>query len=338
MYRFKNSKKVLLAAVLGLAVLGAASCSGKGQSMSLTLKNNLGEHELFKIGDEVCTEPEAMIIIANQKNRYEEAYTDEIWQVTIDEEGTTYEDYLLSSVRDFLAQMTCMNLMAKEYGVTLTDAETQKLEDAADEYYTGLSEADKEFLGVSREDVLKVYTEYYIANRLVDVVTAQADIEISDNEAKVITVLQILVEDMDTARLVLEKANAEGADFAALAAEYSKADQGEFQLGKGEMEESFEKAAFALSVGQISGIVETSQGYHVIACVSDYDVEATQENKARLTKERRSQVFKEKYDAFIGNLDSKFNNKLWETIRLDGDFKAETKNFYEIYNKYFEQQ
>lgn len=68
---------------------------------------------------------------------------------------------------------------------------------------------------------------------------------------------------------VLRRARA-GEDFAALAAQFSdepghetrRGDLGEF--GRGAMVPPFEQAAFALSVGGISEIVETQFGYHVI--------------------------------------------------------------------------
>jgi len=68
---------------------------------------------------------------------------------------------------------------------------------------------------------------------------------------------------------VLKKAKAPGADFAALAKEYSDGptkdkggDLGEFEKGK--MHKNFEAAAWKLKVGEISGIVETPFGFHVI--------------------------------------------------------------------------
>ncbi len=61
-----------------------------------------------------------------------------------------------------------------------------------------------------------------------------------------------------------------GADFAALAAEKSidedsKEHGGELELiARGDGEEAFEDALFALQVGMLSDVVETSEGYHVI--------------------------------------------------------------------------
>jgi len=72
-----------------------------------------------------------------------------------------------------------------------------------------------------------------------------------------------------TAEEVLKKIKA-GGDFAALAKQYStdpgsKDTGGELgYFGKGKMVPAFEQAAFALQPGQVSGLVKTSFGYHII--------------------------------------------------------------------------
>ncbi len=79
----------------------------------------------------------------------------------------------------------------------------------------------------------------------------------------------ILVETEEEGNFILAKLN-DGADFALLAAEHSKdpsnagngGDLGFFSRGR--MVPEFEEAAFALNVDEVSGLVKTQFGYHII--------------------------------------------------------------------------
>ncbi|MEA1871731.1 MAG: peptidylprolyl isomerase [Candidatus Bipolaricaulota bacterium] len=78
----------------------------------------------------------------------------------------------------------------------------------------------------------------------------------------------ILVDDEETANEVLDKLN-NGGDFAELAKEYSTCPSAEGGgdldwFSRGRMVPEFEEAAFALQVGEMSGIVKTEFGYHII--------------------------------------------------------------------------
>lgn len=86
--------------------------------------------------------------------------------------------------------------------------------------------------------------------------------------SKMIAAQHILVDQKFEAEDVLKKLN-EGKDFSELAKDHSTCGSaqdggnlGEFK--KGMMVPDFEKAAFALEVGQVSQIVPTQFGYHII--------------------------------------------------------------------------
>jgi peptidyl-prolyl cis-trans isomerase C len=86
--------------------------------------------------------------------------------------------------------------------------------------------------------------------------------------AKKIRASHILVEKQSQALRVLEELKG-GGNFKELAKEHSTCpsakrggDLGFF--GRGQMVKEFEKAAYALDVGEVSGPVRTQFGYHVI--------------------------------------------------------------------------
>ena len=103
---------------------------------------------------------------------------------------------------------------------------------------------------------------------------------------------------------VLKKVK-DGGDFAALAKEYSSCpsaenggDLGEF--GKGQMVPEFEEATFALKDGEVSGIVETRFGYHIIKKTGHTDENVTKFEDAKgeikeMLKQKKQSEFAKSY-------------------------------------------
>jgi len=119
--------------------------------------------------------------------------------------------------------------------------------------------------------------------------------------AEQVRVSQIQVNDEATAGAIAGRIN-KGEDFEALARHYSTdasgANGGDLGwLNKGELDPAFEQAAFALAQGQVSGVVHTEAGYHIIkrtATRQNYTApfdEVKEQVKTALISEKRQELF-----------------------------------------------
>jgi foldase protein PrsA len=124
----------------------------------------------------------------------------------------------------------------------------------------------------------------------------------------------ILVDTKEEAEAVLAQLKG-GADFAQLAKDKSL-DEGSKMSGgslgyfeKGKMEESFENAAFALGDGQLSDIVQTTNGYHIIKVTGHKDAytPTLEESKAKIQDNLINDKVSELADGWLDNAKSSAN-------------------------------
>lgn len=280
------------------------------------------------------SKPQSMIIVATERNRYEEAYSAQIWGVKLPD-GETFETYLLSQVQDFLQEMKRMELLAGKKGITVTNAEKDELRRLSAEYYQSLTKEDISYMGITQTDVATLYEAYFLANKVVSTLTGEMDLEISDSDAKVITVDEIVLADQARAQEALSRIQAEGADFDGIAKECSEDPVIRKQIAKGALPAEIETAAFCLITGEISPAIESGGKYYIIKCVSDYDEEATQARKERLYQQRKKEAFRKIYDQFNKENPVAFHNDIWADLHFSNKNKTATNNFFELYKKYF---
>jgi len=122
----------------------------------------------------------------------------------------------------------------------------------------------------------------------------------------------ILVDSKEKARELFEKV-AYGTDFAELAKQYSKdgsaasgGDLNYFERGK--MVPAFEQAAFSLKTGEVSNVVETPFGYHIIKVTDHKDAHTVPlaEVSDRLSTFLKQRKQQELTQTFIQSLHSKY--------------------------------
>lgn len=344
-----------MAVMICLTVFLMTGCADHAESgqTKVVLTAGFKKDEVFKLESLSGTFPELMVYLVNMQNQYESVYGREI--LTKDMNGVTLEDSIRENVLANLVKIKAMNLLAQKYGVTLDTVEEQLAAEAAEAYYGSLNEEELAVMGVTQELLAEMYEEYALANKVYEYIIKDINPEISDDEARTITVDYILIRTYTTdgtgARIeyspedrreayelacgILEEARSEESDFKELVLRYSEGDKGTYSFGKGETEPEFEAAAFQLANGELSDLIETESGYYIIKCLSTFDKEQTNANKVKIVEEKKEEVFGEEYDAFAADLTKDLNEELWDSVRLSENEQVTTQDFFEVYHRYF---
>lgn len=339
---------IIACLLIGVIVIGCTS-----KSTSIIFVDKLGAKDVFRINDSVCTLSEANIYLTNLQDQYESVYGCDMWETKCGD--LTIEDYVKKTVIAQLAQIKSMALFSKQYDIELTQDEINTLNQAAKEYFSSLSDEQVKAMGITLEDVVNAYSDYLLASKVYSSLTTETNTEVSDDEARVITVQQIVInkysldqsgnkvpsteeekaEAYNKASTILEKAK-NGEEFANLAENYSDNDTCELSLGRGKMENSVEKIVFNMENDELSDIIETEDSYYIMKCINSYDIEATDANKEVIIEQRKAKAFDEVYEVFVNGLVSEFNDELWNAVTLGDDGDVKTVNFFDVYNQYFE--
>lgn len=242
----------------------------------------------------------------------------------------TYKEYIKEQLIDGLATQRVQLQKAKSLGIKLTSAEEKKIDDTIKEYKTNTQYKDsfKQYLqlvGATEEDFKKEMIENQIYSKLYDQITKNQKVTDSEvqnyynsNKDKFIEVKasHILLKVNNASDDAKQKKKAEeilarikkGEDFTVLAKTYSedegtKANGGDLgYFRKGQMVSNFENAAFSLSIGEVSNVIKTEYGYHIIKVADRKQLtfdEAKSEIKNTLETEKKDSYFQKQTDEWV---------------------------------------
>lgn len=270
---------------------------------------------------------EARLYTYVMRSTYESYYGGDIWNMEI-EEGKTFGDSLKAVITSQLVQMITLSGQAEDYGVSLTEEDNTAVEEYVTNFKTNVGEEVMTKEGITEDDIRSMIQKSTLSGKVYAAMCDKEDVELTDEEkadATCIKVQHVLISTSDATKTdaegnkvdmtdeekeaykeeqkavaeeVLEKAK-NGEDFKALADEYSAQNAGfEFSFDKrgfdpvnqSSMVEPFYTASWKLGEGEISDLVESEFGYHIIKCISLNDEEATQAGitKAQETKKTAS--------------------------------------------------
>ena len=335
-----------------IILLEASLLAGCKKDTKIVFTTGFDEDAVFVIEDITCTKPEVMVYLVNTENIYDEVFGEKIWQVPF-KEGTVESQYK-ETILARLAQIKAMNIYASKQGVELEEKERELVKNAATEYYNALTPAERDLIGADEATIEKMYTEYAVANKLYEIMTESVNPEISDDEARTVTIRSILIKtygvDKDGNRIdfgpdmkddamrrayEIDAKIKAGEEFEILAADYNEDEKSSYSFARGVMPKEIEEAAFNMSEGEVSDVIATEYGYHIIKCMTNFDEEQTDLHKLDIVKLRKQQTFTESYDNFISSLTSNINMELWNSINYVRREGVSTTDFFEVYDKYF---
>ncbi len=320
---------------------------------------------LLTVGEYQMIKAEANIYIYTTKLNVERmGLGDTIWVNEI-QEGKTFEALQLEQLKNTMKYVGIINEEARKRQLSLTEEEKTALSENVKVVWGTLPQPVKDYYGFTveifekfmqaQELALKVF-EDEMKDYEVDQTKLKELYEADANYQKLETLGEehyydqvrarhILISTLDAERNplpedkkaeakkkaeeILAKAKA-GEDFAALAKEYSedpgsKDNGGEYTFGYGKMVPEFETTAFALEPGEISGLVETSYGYHIIKleekiASTPEKVEEAKALRKNIIKEYEQQLkaeaFQGRYEELQKNYTVEFDEEVFESLSL----------------------
>lgn len=297
----------------------------------IVVSGSLSDKQVFKIGSATCGVKEAKVYLTNYQNIYGMAYGLNLWEHDFGDDSLT--QYVKDITLEELTHVVCMDLLAESQEVSLSEEEKADVASAAKEYYASLSEDEIAYLAVTESDIAEYYAHYALAQKLYRSLTNGVNDEVSDDEARVIEIMQIYVTDETKAAEVSSKLK-NGDDFASVANNYNQLSSIQVTVSRDELPVEVEKVAFDLDNGEISDEIPVDHGYYFIKCLNKYDEELTEANKSNIVEKREKEAFDDIYNEYVSGLSSYLNQNLWDELELDTDASIATDSFFEVFEKY----
>ena len=328
MHQNKLNIKYIFLCMLVICTVFVTAC---GKDSRIILTTGFDDDEIFRLEGVSCYKPEVMVYLTTMQNQYESAFGEQIWKTETG--GITLEDSVKQTVLARLAKIKMMNLMAASYKLELTKEQEQRAVLAAANYYSSLSDEEKSALGnIKENNICTMYKEYALADSLYDYLTADVNVEISDDEARTITVEQIKVDTYDEAQQILRELR-DGASFDELAMSRSMSEDLIVSFHKGDEEEAKESACFNLGEKEVSLVVECADGYYIFKCLNTLDREKTDNRKAEIQEQRRQEAFDAAYNSFMEGKRCYLNEDAFEAIEFVGGGEVDTMDFFDVYEQ-----
>lgn len=336
--RKSTYKRSTIMIVLFLFLFSLTAC-GNSEDESTINKEETGnasaEGALMVIGNESVSYEEAFAYVYMLKQQYEPGMSEDIWNFQV-EAGVAFEDYAKEQIVNELTQLKIICQEAEQLNIVLDEDEIQEAKDMAARFMSTVSAEDASEYGLTEELMASVYEEHILAQKVYEISTNEVDTNISDEEAKQVTVQYLMVMTKGTdkngqkvdmteeekqeakkkAEALYEKALDLDTSFYAFADSNTDAEEVEITFGKSDMPKDFGEIAMSLEAEEMSQLITGNNGYYIVYCISDYNEDATNAKKEEMIAERQDKLFRQKYAEWSENCKMIISTVLWDEIEF----------------------
>lgn len=258
--------------------------------------------------------------VANFLLKYQKASVDDLyamygmtWDTDLYGIGTTLEDDFKDSAMQLLHDLYTLKNHMSDYGVEITAEDKTAITEAATAFLEANSEEAIEEFGATQEIVEEVLTLYTIQAKMYNAIIAEADHEVSDEEANMRGYSLVMINidgEYDESYNYVEYTDAEVAVLRESANRMSElllgktledaADELGFEVTTGTyanddttLDEELLAAMNELKEGEVSKLIETEYALYFVRIDADTDEAATESNRQSIIAERETALYEE---------------------------------------------
>lgn len=297
---------LMLALVMILSVFAACQPKSDGNNYITLNGKEVPIPYALKVGDKEISMETYRYYFLTFKSNFD--YGDESYWEQHPEDEETLKEYALN----YCTTNAAAEMLAESYGLAVTE-EDMALIDAQIESQKSRYETDEEWQAAldnqytSEEFYRSLVEQSYLQQKVMSYLFEDGGEEaLEDEDAYIaenyVRAQHILIADKTTAEDVLSRVKS-GEDFVKLMTEYGEdpgASEDGYTFTYGEMVTEFEEATFALEENEISDLVQSTYGYHIIKRLP-LDQTYIDENKESLIATYQSKRMYEILDEFMAD-------------------------------------
>lgn len=308
----KKSRGLVLWICLALA-LGLVACGGDTEEESTSSEraasvsngDSLNEDSVaLAVGKTAVTYKEYGVYRYLLMSQYSGAFPEDVWNYkAVGDKDKTLGQEAVEDVLRLIIQVKVIGKAAAEQGVTLAPDEKESADYSAKTYCDSLSAEEKTANGIDLNMMSRIFEENKLATKMYNVIIGKVDVNVTEEQAQAARVELIykriepetkgeVKENMDALHQQLETS---GKSFYTLAKANTQAEEVEYLVGRLDSRTNLVNAVMSMQVGQVSPVIEETDGYYIAYCVEGPGKEINDQYRNQVVEERQTKAFQDAY-------------------------------------------